>query len=66
MESFQERPQARARALISSVASDTLRLRGVEIARSLNLTPSAVCKLAAKGRDDSLSEEIERSLFGKQ
>jgi len=57
---------ARARALISSIASDTLRLRGVEIARSLNLTPSAVSKLAAKGRDDSLSEEIERSLFGKQ
>ena len=57
---------ARAWVLTSSIVSDTLRLRGVEIALSLNLTPSAVSKLAAKGHDDPLSDEIERRLFGKQ
>jgi putative transposase len=61
-----QRHVARARALISSIASNILRLSGVEIARGLNLTPSAVSKLAAKGMGDPLSEEIERRLLSKE
>jgi len=57
---------ARARAIISHIAFDILRMRGVDIGRHLNLTPSAVSKLAAKGRADSLAIETEEIPYKKE
>jgi REP element-mobilizing transposase RayT len=53
----------RARAIISSIAFDTLRLKGVDIAQRLNLTPAAISKLSAKGRTDRSVNEISRLIF---
>lgn len=58
-------PIARARAIISHIAFDDLQIKGVDIGRQLNVTPSAVSKLAAKGRNDPLAAEIERMLYRK-
>lgn len=58
-----QRQVSRARSLISHIAFTTLRLKGVDIARSLGLSPAAVTKLAARGRSDPLREEIERKLL---
>jgi putative transposase len=49
----------RARAIVSAIAFDTLRVKGTDIARAFNLTPAAVCRLTAKGRADSLKEDVE-------
>ena len=59
-----QRAAARARAIIAYLATDRLRATGSEIGTALNLTPSAVSKLAAKGRADALSQEIEGALPG--
>lgn len=62
-----QRQVARARSLIAHIAFTTLlRLTGVEIARALRLSPSAVSKLAAKGRIDPLREDIEGRLLERQ
>ena len=53
----------RARAIISSIAFDILRLKGVDIARRLNLTPTAISKLSAKGRADQSVNEISELIF---
>ena len=57
---------ARARSLIAHIAFNVLRLTGVSIAGSLGLSPSAVSKLAAKGRIDPLQEQIEKKFLEKQ
>jgi putative transposase len=59
-------PIAHARAIISHIAFDTMRLKGVDIARQLHLTPAAVSKLAAKGRADPLAGEIEKMVYEKE
>jgi hypothetical protein len=62
------RPDAnifRARAIISCIAFDTLRVKGIDIARQLNVTPAAVSRLAAKGRTNPLTGEIEEILLEK-
>jgi REP element-mobilizing transposase RayT len=56
-------PIARARAIIAHIAFDTVRLKGVDIAQALQLTPAAVSKLAAKGRIDPLAGKIEKLLY---
>lgn len=53
----------RARAIISSIAFDTLKLKGVDIAQRLNLTPTAISKLSAKGRNDRSAIDINRSIL---
>jgi len=53
----------RARAIISSIAFDTLRLKGIDIAQRLNLTPTAISKLSAKGRTDRSAIDISRSIL---
>ena len=57
---------AQARAIISHLAFDVFRLSGIDIARRLSVTPSAVSKLAARGRTDPISIEIGKILEGKQ
>ena len=53
----------RARAIISSIAFDTLRLKGADIAQWLNLTPTAISKFSAKGRTDRSAIDISRSIL---
>jgi chromosomal replication initiation ATPase DnaA len=54
---------ARARSIICCLAIDRLMNTGAGVARELNLSPSAVSKLANRGRIDNLCEEIEKKLF---
>ncbi len=54
---------ARARSIICSLAIDKLLNSGADVARELNLSPSAVSKLANRGRIDNLCDEIEKKLF---
>ena len=58
-----ERTVSQARAITAHIAIDRLRITGAEIASKLNLTPSAVSKLAARGRKDPVSPVIEAQLF---
>jgi putative transposase len=58
-------PIARARAIISHIAFDTVRIRGVDIAQQLYLTPAAVSKLAVRGRVDPLAGTIEKMFYDK-
>lgn len=61
---LKERTCAQARALVCYLAGDLLKTSGVEIARHLRLTISAVSKLASKGRIDPLAHEIKNVLLG--
>jgi REP element-mobilizing transposase RayT len=54
---------ARARAIICSLAIDRLMMKGADVARELNLSPSAASKLSSRGRRDSLYEKIEKKVF---
>ena len=58
------RTAPRVRAIIAHLALDRLKLTGAETAKALNLTPSAVSKLAARGRTDDESQKIEETLPG--
>ncbi len=60
-----QRRVARARSVISHIAFNILRLRGVDIAARLHVSPSAVSKLAVRGRREAEREEIERRLLGR-
>ena len=55
---------SRIRAVIAHVAFDILRMKGVDIAGHLNISPSAISKLAQRGRGDALSEEVKKVLIG--
>ena len=56
---------SRARAVVSHIAFDVLRFKGIDIAHALNLTPPAISRLAARGRTDPAVEEIEKALYRK-
>ena len=49
---------AQARSIICCVAVDRLKLSGAEVAHKLELSPSAVSKLASRGRKEKLTSEI--------
>ena len=53
----------RARAIICSLAIDRLMMKGADVARELNLSPSAASKLSSQGRKDSLYGKIEKKIF---
>jgi REP element-mobilizing transposase RayT len=59
-----QRIVARARSIICCLAIDRLMVSGTDVARKLNLSPSAVSKLANRGRKDDLISEIENTVFG--
>jgi len=61
--SSRQRIVARARAVICALAVDRLAISGAYVARMLNLSPSAVSKLASRGRKDSRREKIENDIF---
>ena len=48
---------------ICAMALDRARLNNTDIARKLNITPSAVSRLVARGRQEPISAEIEAMLF---
>jgi REP element-mobilizing transposase RayT len=54
---------SRARSIICCLAIDKLMKSGASVARALNLSPSAVSKLAHRGRKEDLCDEIEKKLF---
>ena len=58
--SSRQRTVARARGIICCLAVDQLMISGREVSRKLHLSPSAVSKLAARGRMDDLVNRIWR------
>jgi len=58
-----QRMLARARALIGALAIEYLGISGRELARRLNMSPSAVSKLVQRGRKDPLTEKLAGALF---
>jgi putative transposase len=58
-----QRAAAHARAIIAHLAVDRLQVSGTELSKRLNVTRSAVSKLASKGRTDPTSRKIEDALF---
>lgn len=61
-----QRTPSQARAIIAHLAIDRLRIPGAEVARILHVSPSAVSKLAGRGRSDPLSAEIEAHLLASE
>ena len=52
-----------ARSIMCALAVDRLMLSGVDIARKLHLTQSAVSKLVARGREENILREVEAKIF---
>lgn len=56
-----QRAAARSRAVISIVAIEQMGFNGTDVARTLNLTPSAVSKLILRARNDpDLNKHCQR------
>ncbi len=53
----------RVRATICYLAVDKLIISGADAARKLNLSPSAISKLAVRGRMNSLAKQIKNDIF---
>ena len=58
-----KRSIALARSIICALVVDRLMLTGVDIARKLNLTPSSVSRLVARGRGEPALRKLEETLF---
>jgi len=58
-----KRSIALARAVICAIGIDRLMLSNTDIALKLNITPSAVSRLVARGRQEPILAEIEAKLF---
>ncbi len=61
--SSRQRKVAQLRAIICALAVDHLRISGREVAHQMNLSPSAVSKLADRGRRDPITKEISKDIF---
>ena len=61
--SSRQRAVAKARSIICCLAVDQLMIHGAEVARRLNISTSAVSKLASRGRSDPVSKELTQKLF---
>ena len=59
-----QRAVARARSIICCLAVDQLKIRGAEVARKLELSPSSVSKLANRGRKEGNASKIADRIFG--
>jgi putative transposase len=60
-----KRSVALARSIICALAVDRLMLSGADIARRLHITPSAVSKLVARGRGETMLPEMGEKIFEK-
>lgn len=58
-----QRAASQARAILAHLAIDRLGVTGRMLAEYLHLSPSAVSKLAGRGRKDPLSPRIQAALF---
>ena len=58
-----QQPGGRARAIICYLASERLGISGAQLARELQLSPSAVSKLISRGSQDNLTSKIDSQLF---
>jgi chromosomal replication initiation ATPase DnaA len=58
-----QRDASRAKGIVCCLAGRLSGMTGAAISAALEITPSAVCKLSQKGRDDPLSKEIEDMFF---
>ena len=61
--SSRQRDVALARSIICVLAVDKLMFSSVDVARNLQLSPSAVSKLVGKGRKESLAKKVGDDLF---
>jgi putative transposase len=61
-----QRAASQARAIIAHLAVDRLCVSGAELSKHLNVTPSAISKLASRGRIDPISEKIEHALLASK
>jgi putative transposase len=62
--SSRQRAVAQARSIICCLAVDQLKIKGAEVARKLDLSPSAVSKLANRGRKEGIASKIADRIFG--
>ncbi len=60
-----KRSVAFARSIICALAVDRLMLSGADISRRLHITPSAVSKLVARGRGETMLPEMGEKIFEK-
>lgn len=58
-----ERGVSRARSLLCYLAVNRLMISCTDVARKLNLSPSAVSKAAIRGRSDDMSAKVEKELL---
>ena len=61
--SSRQRIVARARSIVCYLAIDQLKLSGMDVAKKLNLSPSAASKLANRGRKENPIKEIEDHIY---
>ena len=61
--SSRQRTVARVRSIICCLAVDQLIIPGAEVARQLNISTSAVSKLASRGRSDPIAKEVAMELL---
>ena len=61
--SSRQKAVAQARAIVCWVAVDRLNISGAEVARKLELSPSAVSKLASRGRKEGPGSKVADRLF---
>lgn len=59
---IKQKAAARARGIVCHLAASHLRMTGTELAEYLGLTPSGICKLAARGRTDPETGELSERL----
>ncbi len=62
--SSRQKDVAQARSIICCLAVDRLKISGAKVARKLELSPSAVSKLANRGRKDGFASKIADRIFG--
>ena len=58
-----QRSTVRGRSSMCALAIDYLSISGRELSRRLNLSPSAVCKLAQRGRKDPQMQTLAKAFF---
>jgi chromosomal replication initiation ATPase DnaA len=61
--SSRQRAVAQARSIICCLAVDQLKIKGAEVARKLELSPSAVSKLANRGRKEGIASKVADRIF---
>jgi putative transposase len=64
--SSKQRDISRARSLLCYLAVNRLMISCTDVARKLNISPSAVSKSAIRGRSDDVSAKVEKVVLGTE